>query len=132
MGYYYAKALGEDRSVYEAIREQYYPIGENSPLPSTIFSAIISMSIKLDTLMGLFSIGKIPTGSKDPFALRRAVNGIIRMVMEFDLEFNIEQILDRNSKLYQNYDRGRLVDFILERLKRVIGVSINNHSCFGI
>ncbi len=59
MGYYYAKALGEDRSVYEAIREQYYPVGENSPLPSTIFSAIISMSIKLDTLMGLFSIGKI-------------------------------------------------------------------------
>ncbi len=53
------------------------------------------------------------------------------MVMEFDLEFNIEQILDRNSKLYQNYDRGRLVDFILERLKRVIGVDpSSNHSCF--
>ncbi len=58
------------------------------------------MSIKLDTLMGLFSIGKIPTGSKDPFALRRAVNGIIRMVMEFDLRgSNIEQIFRiENSK----------------------------------
>jgi len=90
--------LGKNELVCSAIKEQYYPVGENSPLPSSLFSTIVAMSIKLDTLIGLFSIGKIPTGSKDPFALRRAVNGIIRMVEEFDLEFNINDILDRTSK----------------------------------
>jgi len=69
MGYYYAKALGEDELVYNAIKEQYMPLGEGGELPTSIFSSIVSMSIKLDTLIGLFSVGKRPTGSKDPFAL---------------------------------------------------------------
>ncbi len=123
MGYYYAKALGKDELVCSAIKEQYYPVGENSPLPSSLFSAIVAMSIKLDTLIGLFSIGKIPTGSKDPFALRRAVNGIIRMVEEFDLEFNINNILDRTFKLYKEYNKKQLEEFILERLKKAIRVN---------
>ncbi len=123
MGYYYAKALGKDELVCSAIKEQYYPVGENSPLPSSLFSAIVAMSIKLDTLIGLFSIGKIPTGSKDPFALRRAVNGIIRMAKEFDLEFNINNILDRTSKLYKEYNKKQLEEFILERLKKALRVN---------
>jgi len=98
-------------------------VGENSPLPSSLFSAIVAMSIKLDTLIGLFSIGKIPTGSKDPFALRRAVNGIIRMVEAFDLEFNINNILDRTSKLYKEYNKKQLEEFILERLKKALRVN---------
>jgi len=123
MGYYYAKALGKDELVCNAIREQYYPLGENSPLPSSLFSAIVAMSIKLDTLIGLFSIGKIPTGSKDPFALRRAVNGIIRIVEAFDLEFNINEILDKTSKLYKEYNKRQLEEFILERLKKALRVN---------
>jgi len=123
MGYYYAKALGKDRLVCSAIKEQYYPVGENSPLPSSLFSAIIAISIKLDTLIGLFSIGKIPTGSKDPFALRRAVNGIIRVVERFDLEFNIDNILNRTSNLYREYNREQLKNFILERLKKALRVN---------
>jgi len=123
MGYYYAKALGKDELVCSAIKEQYYPVGENSSLPSSLFSAIVAMSIKLDTLIGLFSIGKIPTGSKDPFALRRAVNGIIRMVEAFDLEFNINNILDRTSKLYKEYNKKQLEEFILERLKKALRVN---------
>ncbi len=55
MGYYYAKALGKDELVCRAILEQYHPVGENSPLPSSLFSTIVSMSLKLDTLMALFT-----------------------------------------------------------------------------
>ena len=120
MGYYYAKALGKDSLVYNAIKEQYYPIGDGAKLPSSIFSSILSISIKLDTLIGLFSIGKIPTGSKDPFALRRAVNGIIRIVIEYDLDFNIDDILELTKELYNRYDRDRLVDFILERVYKLL------------
>jgi len=71
--------------VYTAIKEQYLPQGEQDELPSNIFSAILSLSIKLDTLFGLFSVGKIPTGSKDPFALRRAVNGVIRVIQKEEI-----------------------------------------------
>ena len=118
MGYYYAKALGKDKLVYQAIKEQYFPLGEGAELPSSIFSAIVSMAIKLDTLIGLFSVGKIPTGSKDPFALRRAVNGIVRMVIEYNLRFDINEIISLLNELYADYDTNKLKDFIIERVKK--------------
>jgi glycyl-tRNA synthetase beta chain len=116
MGYYYAKALGEDPLVCTAIKEQYRPEGEGAELPSTIFSSILAMAIKLDTLLGLFSVGKIPTGSKDPFALRRAVNGIIRIVTGYDLSFDIPKIIELLSDQYAPIDREKLEAFILERI----------------
>ena len=116
MGYYYAKALGEDPLVYRAIKEQYMPVGEGAALPSSIFSSIVSMSIKLDTLLGLFSVGKIPTGSKDPFALRRAVNGIIRIVMTYDLSFEIDEVLELLKERYAAFDLLNLEEFIIERI----------------
>ena len=118
MGYYYAKALGKDDLVSMAIKEQYFPLGEGAELPSSIFSSIVSMAIKIDTLIGLFSVGKIPTGSKDPFALRRAVNGIIRMVIEYDLSFDIDNIIELVDELYGDYNKEKLVDFILERINK--------------
>ena len=118
MGYYYAKALGKDELIYSAIKEQYFPLGEGAELPSSIFSAIVAMAIKLDTLIGLFSVGKIPTGSKDPFALRRAVNGIVRMVIEYDLTFDIYEIITLLDELYGEYDTAKLGDFIIERIKK--------------
>ena len=118
MGYYYAKALGKDAVVYNAIKEQYFPLGEGAELPSSTFSAIVAMSIKLDTLVGLFSVGKIPTGSKDPFALRRAVNGVVRMVTEYDLVFNMDEVLGMLNELYAEYETEKLLDFIVERIKK--------------
>ncbi|CAA6809295.1 MAG: Glycyl-tRNA synthetase beta chain (EC [uncultured Sulfurovum sp.] len=118
MGYYYAKALGKDEVVYSAIKEQYFPLGEGAELPSSTFSAIVAMSIKLDTLVGLFSVGKIPTGSKDPFALRRAINGIARMVTTYDLAFEINDVLNMLNKEYAAYDTEKLVEFILERIRK--------------
>jgi len=119
MGYYYAKALGKDSLVANAIKEQYMPLGDNSPLPSSLFSAIIAMAIKLDTFVGLFSVGKIPTGSKDPFALRRAVNGIIKTVLNYDLNFNINLVLENLSNLYKEYDKNRLKEFIYDRIYKL-------------
>ena len=116
MGYYYAKALGEDPLVYTAIKEQYMPVGEGAELPSSIFSSIVAMSIKLDTLLGLFSVGKIPTGSKDPFALRRAVNGIIRIVTTHDLSFEIDEVLELLKERYAAFDLLNLEEFIIERI----------------
>lgn len=116
MGYYYAKALGEDPLVYTAIKEQYMPVGEGAELPSSIFSSIVAMSIKLDTLLGLFSVGKIPTGSKDPFALRRAVNGIIRIVTTHNLSFEIKEVLALLKERYAAFDLLKLEEFIIERI----------------
>jgi glycyl-tRNA synthetase beta chain len=118
MGYYYALALGEDEEVALAIKEQYMPNGEGDDLPSSKFSAVVALSIKLDTLIGLFSIGMIPTGSRDPFALRRAVNGIVRIVNRYDLKFDIIKDIKELAKNYKEFDIAVLEKFILERIRK--------------
>ena len=94
------------------------PTGEGAELPSSIFASIVAMSIKLDTLLGLFSVGKIPSGSKDPFALRRAVNGIVRILMQYDLPFGIDDMIALLSPNYAEFDAQKLRDFILERINK--------------
>jgi len=123
MGGYYALEQGESKNVATAITEQYLPDGEESNLPSTPMSAIVAMSIKLDTLLGLFSVKQIPTGSRDPFALRRAVNGIMRIVNEYGFEFNIVTTLKELSADYEQIDLAKLENFILERVKRYYKVN---------
>jgi len=118
MGYYYANALGEEPEVALAIKEQYLPEGEDSPVPSTKMSAIVAMSIKLDTLLGLFSINQIPTGSRDPFALRRAVNGLVRITKEHDLDFDIVKTLKELGSKYAEIDFEKLEAFFLERVNQ--------------
>ncbi len=123
MGCYYAKALGESDEVATAIKEQYLPDGEDSALPSTSMSAIVAMSLKLDTLLGLFSVNQIPTGSRDPFALRRAVNGLIRVTKEHSFEFDIVKTLTDLSKGYSEFDMSKLEAFFLERLRQYFKVN---------
>lgn len=116
MGGYYAKNAGEHELVCTAIKEQYLPTGENSELPSNLFSALVSLSCKLDTLMALFSINKIPTGNKDPYALRRAANGVLRIILNEKLSFDINAILKEISPNYAKFDINTLIDFILDRM----------------
>jgi glycyl-tRNA synthetase beta chain len=118
MGYYYALALGEAQEVAVAIKEQYLPTGEESGLPSSLLSAIVAMASKLDTLIGMFSIGEIPTGSRDPFALRRAVNGIIKIALEHRIPLNFSTIIDSLSNLYpQGKEYKKSIEtFIVERM----------------
>lgn len=123
MGYYYAKLSGEDELVYTALKEQYLPDGEDSELPSNSFSSIIALAYKLDNLMGLFSVNKIPTGSKDPFGLRRAAAGIVKIAMEHKLPVDLGQIIDALSSSYQGLDKAKLVDFFNERLFKIFDVN---------
>ena len=123
MGHYYALALGEKPEVALAIKEQYLPEGEDSEVPSTPLSAIISMAIKLDTLIGLFSIEQIPTGSRDPFALRRAVNGIVRIVNEHNMKFDIVKTIASLASNYKAFDLVKLEEFFLERLRQFYKVN---------
>jgi len=119
MGYYYAKVEGRNDLVATALKEQYLPDGEHSALPSNTFSCIVSLSNKLDNLMGLFSIGMIPTGSRDPFALRRAAQGIYKICIEHKLNLDIESIIDQSSENYPNLDKKQLIEFLNERLYKL-------------
>ena len=123
MGYYYAKIAGEDELVYTALKEQYLPDGENSELPSNIFSSIVALSYKIDNLMALFSVGKIPTGSKDPFALRRAAAGIVKIAIEHKLPVDINNIIDSLSSNYKGLDKKVLIEFFNERLFKIFDVN---------
>lgn len=123
MGSYYAKEFGHSSIVCDSIKEQYMPVGEGAELPTSVFSSIVAMAIKLDTLIGLFSVGKIPTGSKDPFSLRRAVNGIFRIVDRYDLAFDIDEIFADLSSYYEPFDLELLSSFVIERLYKAIPVN---------
>ncbi len=123
MGYYYAKIAGEDEKVYTAIKEQYLPDGEDSEFPSTKFSSIVALSYKLDNLLGLFSVGKIPSGSKDPFGLRRAAAGIVKTAIEHKLPIDLGQIIDKLSSDYKGLDKAQLVEFFNERLFKIFDIN---------
>jgi glycyl-tRNA synthetase beta chain len=125
MGYYYALALGENPEIALAIKEQYLPLGEDSALPSTLFSAIVAMSLKLDTLIGMFSIGEIPTGSRDPFALRRAVNGLIKIALAYKIPLNFSTIIDQLSSIYpyEKEYKKNVETFIIDRLVGVYPIN---------
>ena len=118
MGYYYAKAAKEDELVSLALKEQYLPKSSDGELPSNLFSSLVAMSNKIDSLLALFSIGKIPTGTKDPFALRRAVNGIIKIVLDQNLSFDIKEDFKNLSSGYKSFEMQKLENFFLERINQ--------------
>ncbi len=123
MGYYYAQAAGEDERLCRALKEQYLPDGEESDLPSSDFSAIVAMSHKLDSILTLFNIGQIPTGTKDPFALRRAAIGIIKIVLDRGFAFDIKKDLASLSVTYENIDLALVENFFLERINQYFSVN---------
>ncbi|MBM0636644.1 glycine--tRNA ligase subunit beta [Campylobacter sp. VicNov18] len=116
MGSYYARKMGLDYEICLAIKEQYLPDSEQAPLPSTEFSSIVALANKLDNLMGLFSISKIPNGTKDPYALRRAANGIIKIILNLNKELDLQILLEKLANQYKKFDIQILKDFIFERL----------------
>lgn len=125
MGGYYARALGKDERIVRAIQEQYLPNGEDDELPSNLLSAIVSLSNKIDSILALFSIKKIPSGSKDPYAIRRAANGIIKIVQKFGLHFDIHTDLTQIYEQvgYAKGDMQAIQSFFLERLESTLKVN---------
>jgi glycyl-tRNA synthetase beta chain len=94
MGTHYALADGEDAEVAAAIREHYLPRGAGDELPSTQTGITLAIADKLDTLAGIFAIGEKPTGTKDPFGLRRAAIGVVRILIERGLELDVARLLE--------------------------------------
>ncbi|MGL2382484.1 glycine--tRNA ligase subunit beta [Helicobacter pylori] len=123
MGYYYALKQNENELVALSLKEQYLPASENAPLPSSVFSAIVALSLKLDSLFSLFSAGKIPSGSKDPFALRRLSFGLLKIIahygLEFDLKADLKNLFEKVG-VYQRFDLEILEKFLLERFHNLI------------
>ncbi len=123
MGYYYALKQNENELVALSVKEQYLPASENAPLPSSVFSTIVALSLKLDSLFSLFSAGKIPSGSKDPFALRRLSFGLLKIIahygLEFDLKADLKNLFEKVG-VYQSFDLEVLERFLLERFHNLI------------
>lgn len=123
MGEYYAKAMGENEEVSKSIKEQYMPAGEDDDLPSTKTGSIVSMATKFDSLMALFSVGKVPTGSKDPLALRRAASGFVKIIIDNNFSIDLETLVEKLSHLYKDFDKKVLINFINERLFNIYSVN---------
>ena len=102
MGGYFSTHQGFDKDISLAITEQYLPIGLNSKTPKKPFSVALSVTDKIDTLVGFFGINEKPSSSKDPFALRRIALGIIRTIIENKKNLKINDLLSYSSSLYQN------------------------------
>jgi glycyl-tRNA synthetase beta chain len=132
MGAYYAAADGEDREVAAAIGEHYLPRAAGDALPLTATGTVLAMADKLDTLAGIFAIGEKPSGTKDPFGLRRAAIGLVRILLEKRLQIDlaellefaarlaradIEQVAERTGKDIPPAPGAELYDYVFERLR---------------
>ena len=121
MGRYYAEAQDEDEAVAHAIEDHYRPKGPDDLVPSDPVSIAVALADKIDTLVGFWAIDEKPTGSKDPYALRRAALGIIRLILENKIRLNLSLTLLRHGDNFADHDSAmtswNLVDFIGDRLK---------------
>lgn len=100
MGQYYALANGLAPEIANGIREHYLPRGAGDQLPKSLTGRIIAISDRLDTLVGIFGLGIIPTGSSDPFALRRAASGIIQIIWQSEYALNLPELISQAIQIY--------------------------------
>jgi len=120
MGAYYALADGENPEVAAAVREHYQPRGAGDALPGTLTGAAVALADKLDTLAGIFAIGQKPSGTKDPFALRRAAIGVLRIILESRFDLDLGELVAQAVKLQPVQQAGcaeEVLSYILERLR---------------
>ena len=122
IGGYYAAAQGEDPQVAAAVRDHYKPVGQGDEVPTAPVTVAVSLADKLDTLMCFFAIGEKPTGSKDPFALRRAAIGVIQLILRNELHLGIDDTLETMAcdVLFIARDRDRY-------LSAALGIPLNEH-----
>jgi glycyl-tRNA synthetase beta chain len=124
MGGYYARAQGHPDAVADAIRDHYKPVGQGDEVPTAPVTVAVSLADKLDTLMCFFAIGEKPTGSKDPFALRRAALSVIRLVLDNNLRFSLDSTLETMTDVIasgrvngeQQAERDQLDGFLLNQI----------------
>ncbi|AIR88904.1 glycine--tRNA ligase subunit beta [Pseudomonas cremoricolorata] len=121
-GYYYAVNDGEPEDVALALNEQYMPRGAGAELPSTLTGAAVAIADKLDTLVGIFGIGMLPTGSKDPYALRRAALGVLRILIEKKLDLDLTEavrfaVAQFGTTVKTQGLAEQVLEFIFDRLR---------------
>ena len=122
MGGYYANHDGEADDVAQAIREQYMPRFAGDKLPGSLIGQVVAIADRIDTLVGTFGMNQIPTGEKDPFGLRRAAVGILRILIEDEIDLDLREVLDVAVSCYkaklENKDVvAQILNFMQERLR---------------
>lgn len=126
MGQKYAAVSGESPAVATAIVEHYLPRGAGDKLPQTLTGQVVGLADRLDTLVSIFGLGMLPTGSSDPFALRRAANAVVNITWEADLGINLHQLLQDISADFVATFPGKtspielLKDFFLQRIRTLL------------
>ncbi len=125
MGAYYAHYEQQDALIVSAIREHYQPQGANDTIPYTLSGTALSIADKIDTLAGIFALGKRPSGDKDPFALKRAMIGILRMIIEQQLPLDLKKLFSTALTLQPvtiNHDAilSELLTFAWDRLEALL------------
>ena len=125
MGSYYAAAAGEPERVARAIAEHYRPRFSGDAIPADVIGQVVALSDKIDTICGLFAVGQAPTGSSDPFALRRAALGVLAILEETGLPISLVETIDASLIIYREagleFDnasvRREIIDFFITREK---------------
>ena len=127
MGERYAREGGEPEAVATAIFEHYLPRNSTDHLPQTLIGQVVGLADKLDTLVSIFGLGMLPTGSSDPFALRRAANAVVNIIWAANLPLNLYQLLKQISADFVNTFpnamlklTGQLDDFFLQRIRTLL------------
>ena len=120
MGRYYAEKAGYPQAVSNVARDHYAPLGPSDDVPSAPLSVTVALADKLDTLTGFWAIDEKPTGSKDPFALRRAALGVIRLVLENGLRLPLDRVIDLQLVTHKTTLVGALGEEEVETLLREI------------
>ncbi|MBL1142519.1 MAG: glycine--tRNA ligase subunit beta [Proteobacteria bacterium] len=123
MGRYYAEADGEDGQVAIALEEYYQPRFAGDALPTSALGQCLAISEKIDSLVGIFAIGKAPTGDKDPFGLRRSAIGLLRIIIECNLDIDLKELITNAAANYPtDINSNNCIDdvyhFLMERLRR--------------
>ncbi|MEX4084572.1 glycine--tRNA ligase subunit beta [Haemophilus influenzae] len=122
MGMHYARHDGEDEEVAVALNEQYMPRFAGDELPKSLVASAVALADKFDTLTGIFGIGQAPKGSADPFALRRAALGALRIIVEKNLPLDLEDLVKKSAALFGDKLTNKnvvadVVDFMLGRFR---------------
>jgi glycyl-tRNA synthetase beta chain len=128
MGRYYALHDGEPGAVADAIEAHYRPRFAGDALPEGAVACAVALADKLDSLAGLFSVGEAPSGEKDPFALRRAALGVVRILVERQLALELPALLESAAAPFQGKGKGELAPFIFDRARgyfRELGYTAN-------
>ena len=123
MGRYYAEADGENNDVALALEEYYLPRFAGDKLPSSTIGQCLAISEKIDSLVGIFAIGKAPTGDKDPFGLRRSAIGLLRIIIECNLDIDLKELINIAATNYPadikaSECTGDVYHFLMERMRR--------------